>query len=115
MALTKDQIFSAEDLKTIEVDVPEWGGKIKLRTMTGQEREAYFRRLMKHKADEIPKDMFQTLVIICAVDDKGNPLFTFDDLPELAKKNGAILDRLTKAAGDLNGLTDKSIDNLSGE
>ena len=115
MALTKEQIFAADDLKTKEVDVPEWGGKVKLRTMTGTERESYFRRLMKHRADEIPKDLFQTLVVICAVDDNGKQLFTMDDLPELAKKNGAVLDRLTKAAGDLNGLSDNSIDELSGE
>lgn len=115
MALTKEQILAADDLKVREIDVPEWGGKIKLRTMTGTERESYFRRLMKHKADEIPKDLFQTLVVICAVDDKGEQLFSFDDLKKLSEKNGAVLDRLTKAAGDLNGLSDNSLDELSGE
>jgi len=115
MALSKEAIFAADDLETIEEDVPEWGGTVKLRTMSGKEREQYFRALMKHKADDIPKNLFQTLVIICAVDDDGNQLFKMEDLPELSKKNGAVLDRLTKAAGDLNGLTDQSVDDLAGE
>jgi len=115
MVLSKDQIFAADDLKTVEVDVPEWSGTVKLRTMSGGEREQYFRTLMKHKADDIPKNLFQVLVIICAVDDDGNQLFNMEDLPGLSKKNGAVLDRLTKAAGDLNGLTDQSIDELAGE
>ncbi len=35
MALTKDQIKQAKDTKTDEVEVPEWGGTVIIKTMQG--------------------------------------------------------------------------------
>jgi hypothetical protein len=34
MALKREQILKANDIKTIEVEVPEWGGTVRLRTMS---------------------------------------------------------------------------------
>ena len=35
MALSKDQIFGATDSDVIEIAIPEWGGSVKLKPMTG--------------------------------------------------------------------------------
>ena len=41
MALSKDEIFAAQDTTDLEVDVPEWGGSVRLRSMTGTQRSNY--------------------------------------------------------------------------
>jgi len=41
MTLNKEQILRADDLKTEEVDVPEWGGSVRVRVLTGTERDAF--------------------------------------------------------------------------
>ena len=39
--LNKAAILAAEDLKTETVAVPEWGGEVRVRTLTGTERDAF--------------------------------------------------------------------------
>ncbi len=39
--LSRDQILGASDLPTETVDVPEWGGQVIVRSMTGAERDRF--------------------------------------------------------------------------
>ena len=39
--LTRDEIFAASDLPVEEVQVPEWGGSVYVRTMSGTERDSF--------------------------------------------------------------------------
>ena len=39
--LSKADILRADDIKTIEVAVPEWGGSVLLRGLTGRERDLF--------------------------------------------------------------------------
>ena len=39
--LTRDLILKADDIQTREVEVPEWGGTVLIRALTGTERDAY--------------------------------------------------------------------------
>ncbi len=39
--LTKDDILGADDLATEDVEVPEWGGCVRVRALTGTERDAF--------------------------------------------------------------------------
>ena len=45
--LTKDEILRADDLRLERVEVPEWGGEVVLRTMTGTERDAFEAELVE--------------------------------------------------------------------
>ena len=40
MALSKDQILSADDMGLLEVAVPEWGGRVFVRVMAVGERDS---------------------------------------------------------------------------
>jgi len=98
MTLTKEQIIGANDLTKEEVDVPEWGGSVIVRTMTGTERDRF-------EATIIGKDQSNfraALLSLCLIDDKGQRLF--DNPVELGKKSAAILDRLLGVANRLNGI-----------
>jgi hypothetical protein len=114
MALKREQILKANDLKTIEVDVPEWGGSVIVRTMTGEARQNFQESINSPKG-KLPKNMLESLVVATVVDDSGEPLFEHDDIAELKKKSSIALNRVFEAAAELNGLTDKSIDKISGE
>ena len=39
--LTADEIFEADDTKYDEVECPEWGGTVRLRSIKGTQRDAY--------------------------------------------------------------------------
>ena len=39
--LSKTAILTANDLQTEDVEVPEWGGAVRVRSFTGRERDAF--------------------------------------------------------------------------
>ena len=47
MRLSRDDILKAADNEPEEVDVPEWGGSVLVRGMTGRERDAFEVSLMQ--------------------------------------------------------------------
>ena len=52
-ALTREQVIEANDAETVEIEVPEWGGSILLRSMTGKQRNDYeFWALQRSESDK---------------------------------------------------------------
>jgi hypothetical protein len=102
--LTRDQILSAEDLPTEDVDVPEWGGHILLRVMPGIDREEFEGSVLEDRDDKSTREFRTKLVAFCAVDDKGERLFTLEHVERLGKKNGKVLDRLADVCLRINGM-----------
>lgn len=115
--LTKEQILAASDLSKETVEVPEWGGSIIIRAMSGTQRDAYETSLMEKQADGTYKvnteNMRAKLVLYCAVDDAGNALFSADDLNALAGKSAAVIERLFDAAQKLNGLNKGAVEDAA--
>lgn len=105
MPLTKEQILSAEDIRTIEVDVPEWGGAVRLASMTAATREAYELQQIAIRDGKAPKVSVRALLACHSiVDDTGAPMFTAADIATLEAKSGAALARVFDAALTLQGL-----------
>ncbi len=111
--LNREDIFKANDLKKVKIEVPEWGGHIYVRNMSGHGRRIFQNNTISK--DKVPEDFVELLIIATACDKDGNLIFTMDDLPELQKKSSAVLSRIFDAAADLNALTEKSIEKISGE
>lgn len=102
--MLKNQIFAAQDTKVEECDVPEWGVKLHLRTLSGADRaklRAAVDRLEKQHR-EAEADTY--LVLLCASDPNGNPVFTDADFDQLNSKSATVLSRVAAAALKLNGL-----------
>ena len=57
MRLSRDDILKAEDLTTEEVDVPEWGGTVLVRGLTGRERDEFEASVMVRYAGEMVQDL----------------------------------------------------------
>lgn len=102
--LTRDAILSLSDLKREPVEVPEWGGTVYVRSMSGAERRQFFVHLGK---DELTS---AHMVAWCACDENGNRLFTDEDVEALSKKHGRALDRIANAALKFNGLAAEAED-----
>lgn len=115
MALDREKILNSEDLVREEVEVPEWGGNVCIRCMTGTERdnfesEAY---LMRGKSVEINRDNFRArLLVRTLADENGTRLFTDADIGPLGKKSAKVLDRLFGIAMRINGLSPEDVEEL---
>ena len=115
--LGRDAILGAEDLVTEQVEVPEWGGIVYLRTMTGAERDAWEERQLvgRGRSRRVNLENIRaSLVAQVVMDAEGNRLFARADIPALGAKSARALDRIFAAAQRLNGLTAEDIEELAG-
>ena len=108
MNLTRDQILEATDLRSETVDVPEWGGCVLVRTMTGTDRDAFESSMMRVTAEGTRQpdmtNLRAKLVALTLVDEANNRLFEVADIPRLALKSAAALERVFEAAQRINGM-----------
>jgi len=111
--LTRDQILAADDLRRVEVKVPEWGGAVFVQMMSGAARDEFEASIV---VDGVPDttNMRAKLAAATIVDDNGNLLFTAADVAALSRKSAAALDRVLSAAQKLNRIGDKELKELVG-
>ena len=111
MALSLDAILQAIDHKTISVDVPVWGGAISLRCMTGKQRNDYEFWATSQSKLKCPdyRGIRERLIVNCAVDENGSPLFTPADIDKLAEKNSQVIDRLHDECRALCGMDEDAV------
>lgn len=109
--LNREAILAAADLKFEDVPVPEWGGSVRIGSMTGLQRDAWEQSLVpKKKGDGVDVSNIRArLVAACAIDENGVCIFTEADAAALGKKSAAALDRCAKVAQRLNGLTEEDV------
>lgn len=101
--LKKGDILAADDLPHETVDVPEWGGAVRVRVLTGAERDQFYSKV--RDADPVAERCYFLSLVIC--DETNQPILTAE---ELGKKSHKVLDRLETIALELNGLGAKSVD-----
>ena len=88
--LTREGVQQVRDLVEEDVEVKEWGGKVRLRSLT---REAYERvRGQSLDGSEVDPDRFELLLFIHGVIE---PQFTESDIPWLREKNASVITRIT--------------------
>lgn len=123
MALNRDAILGAVDVQSETVPVPEWGGDVIVRGLTGDELDAFqgsirqFRPSLDGKGMEavlIQDGMRAKLLVRCLIDENGERLFTDQDAPALGAKNGSVIDRLYDVAARLSGLSEEEKAELEG-
>lgn len=117
MHLSRDDILKAEDNASEEVQVPEWGGAVLVRGMTGRERDEFELSLMEQgRGGRMTRNLTNTrakLVSRCVVDDDGKRLFTAADIQALGDKNAAAIERIFDVAARLSGLTEAEQEEMS--
>lgn len=113
-------ILGADDIKTERVHVPEWGGDVLIRTLSGRERDAFESAMIMVKAGGKSRDVnlenFRSkLVAASLVDEAGNKLFSQKQVDQLAAKSSSALQRCFKVAQKLSGFGDDDVEELTAE
>ena len=109
--LNREQILGAEDLRRIEVAVPEWGdgATVWIQTMTSAARDALQSSFVNGK--EVAMTNWRArLVVCCLVDANGRRLFDDADADAFGAKNAEVILRLFEAAQKLNGASVESVE-----
>ena len=114
--LTRDAILQADDLPTEDVEVPEWGGTVRVRGLTGAERDAFEASIVEQRGKKTHFNMVNLrarLVALSVVDEDGKRVFSDSDVKALGHKSAVALQRVFKAAQRLSGLTAEDVEELA--
>lgn len=115
--LSKDAILAADDVVFQDVEVPEWGGTVRIRALTGTERDGFEESVLRRSPDgsfeAVMADMRAKLLVRTLVDEDGKRLFSAKEVAQLGSKSAQVLDRLFEIASRLSGISRKDVDELA--
>ena len=114
--LTREQILEVQDIQSQIVDVPEWGGSVKVQGMTGEERDGFEASTFKGQGKDIRlnwRNIRAKLVAHSVVNGDGKRVFNDQDVKALGKKSAAALDRVFAVAQELSGITQDDVEELA--
>jgi len=114
--LGRDAILSADDTKYDTVPCPEWGGDVRVRSLTGTQRDAYEASIMQTNGTDRKLNLRNArakMVVLAVVDDDGRPVFTTDDVSALGRKNAAPIERIFDAARKMSGMSEEDVEKLT--
>lgn len=117
--LSADDILKSDDLVTQTVPVPEWGGAVIVRALTGVERDAYESGIFTSGVGITTEYNLQNIRAKLAsktmIDEKGRRLFGDDEVAVLGLKSAAALDRVFSVAQRLSRLTAADVKELTAQ
>lgn len=115
--LSREAILSAPDLETEDVAVPEWGGTVRVKSLTAAQRDAFEASSIKGKGKNQTVNYANVrarLLALTIVDEDGAPLFEHSDVKALGEKNAGAVDRLFEVASRLSGVGEEDVEELAG-
>lgn len=106
--LSKAAILAAQDFKVEKVTVPEWGGDVFVRSLSGTERDAFEESYVENKT----KSFRERFLVLTLCDENGTRLFSDAEIADLGKKNSIVLNRVFDKAWAVNALRTEDVDAL---
>ena len=116
--LTRDKILKADDLPLERVEVPEWGGVVYMRVLTGKQRDEIEQLATDRKAAKRfeCKELIARLVAMSLCDKKGKLLFGgHDDAIKLNEKSSAVITRLFRIVQRISKISDNDLKEMSSD
>lgn len=114
--LTRDAILEAVDIPHETVSVPEWGGEVIVRGLTGAQRDRFESSMIRGEGRNqrvVLDNMRARLCALTIVDENGKRLFSDSDVKALGQKSAVALNRVFAVAMRLSGLTPEDVAELS--
>ncbi|MCP2339161.1 hypothetical protein [Actinomadura rupiterrae] len=114
--LDKAAILAAEDRRYEVVDVPEWGGQVRVRSLSGAERDEFEGKTLIQAGGQQrvnARNLRARLVAITVVDSDGQLVFEPADVIKLGSKSASALQRVFDAAQRLSGLSESDVEELA--
>lgn len=115
MTLNKEQILNVKDIKIEKINIPEWGGDVYVKGMTGSERDKFEASIVEMRGSQQKLNMVNVrakLACYCLCDEKGERLFTDAEMLELGKKSASALQRIFDVAQKLSAIGESDIESL---
>jgi len=114
--LNKAAILAAQDLPTADLEVPEWGGWVRVKSLSASERDAFENDVVKRNGQNVQvnaRNIRAKLVAMTVVGEDGAPLFGFTDVEALGAKSAKALDKVFTKASELAGLRPTDVQELA--
>lgn len=111
--LSKDDILNSQDTLTKRVNVPEWGGEVIIRVMSGYVRDKYEESCIGKNGGTNLANVRAKMVAASLVDEEGKLLFSESDVIKLGKKSSKALDRIFIECQKLNSYSDSDVEELA--
>ena len=112
--LTREQILGASDLRIEAVAVPEWGGLVYVRSLSGKGRDAFegsrIRIKDNNKVEMVHDNTRARLLALTVCDERGTRVFSEEDIAALGEKDAAAVDRVFQVAQRLSALRPEDLD-----
>lgn len=109
MSLSKAAIMSAKDVRLSDaVSVPEWGGDVHLKTLSGLERDAF----EEGYSEQRMKAFRVRFLVLTLCDENGERLFGDDDVDVLGVKSSVVINRLFEKSWAHNALNPEAVEAL---
>jgi len=98
--LTADDIFEVKDTRFLEIDVPEWGGSIRVAALSAGEMIDFV------ESNEGPskKTAGIRLVIASLVDEQGNRIGKPEMIDKFRKKDTRVMNKIVDQLMELNDM-----------
>ena len=116
MILTKEIIVKADDVKKELLNVPDWGGVVYVRGMTGADRDKFEASIVQTRGKDQTLNMVNIrakLASMTICDEKGNRIFSEADVKDLSNKSAHALQRIFVVAQKLSGIGDDDVKELA--
>lgn len=112
--LSRDQILKVRDIEIEKVEVPEWGGHVYVKTMSGKERDLFeVNQVIGESAEDKYGDIRARMAAMTICNEKGELLFDYNDIMALGKKSVAALNRVFSVAQRLSRLKNVDVEEMS--
>jgi hypothetical protein len=107
---TRDAILGANDLKTEDVDVPEWQCSVRVSMLTGSARDSLSKAMIDADGKVDSTQYRERMVAASVVGEDGKPLFSADDVGLLGAKSAVALQRVFAVAERLNAVSPATVE-----
>lgn len=115
MAISKESILQFKSKPTVTVNVPEWGGVVHVRVMSGTERDDYEDETFRLNGSDVSlnrKNARARLLVRCIADEAGQRIFSDEDADALGGQPANIIDKVYAEALKVNGFTKQDVEEL---
>lgn len=117
--LNRNDILNPRDLPFQDVPLPELGPEVgvRVRTLTSEQLEEYQNTILNARSGKAGKRVdlrgsTARLLVLCVVDETGEPLFTEADIMALNKQSARTVQTISNVAMELNGLKEADLEGL---
>jgi hypothetical protein len=106
-------ILDTDDMKFEVIQVPEWNCSVRIRSMSGEERDAFESSIAGEGKKMNTQNIRAKLVMLTVVNGKGERIFTREQIEALGKKSAAALNRVYEASAKLSAITKADVEDLA--